>query len=170
MRHPLIALALITLAVQFAPSVARAQDAACASATPYPIASGANATIALIAPRATLQIQVVNSYGSRERGLMCIADLPHDTGMIFVFPLGGRLDFWMKDTRIPLDMIWLASDGTVTSVAASVPRTRPDAPDRDIARRSGEGRFVIELGAGEAARAGIKRGTKLALPQLNAKD
>jgi len=151
-------------------SYAVAQDAACASATPYPVTGGSYETIALTAPKAILKIQVVDNYDARERGLMCITELPANSGMIFVFPNPGQLDFWMKDTRIPLDMVWVATNGTVTSVAANVPRTRPDAPNEEIARRSGEGRYVIELGAGEAARVGIKRGIKLVLPQLSAKN
>ena len=169
MPRPLVHLTIFVFLAFFVPSVVNAQDAACTTATPYPKSGGTYATIALLAPRASLQIQVVDSYETRERGLMCITDLPRDAGMIFVFPVAGRLDFWMKDTRIPLDMIWVASDGSVTSVAANVPRTRPDAPDTEIARRSGEGRYVIELATGEAARAGIRRGTKLTLPRLTAK-
>ena len=173
MRHlssALTAPALLTIALLGAVlSPVSAQDAACASATPYPMTGGSYATITLAAPKAMLKIQVVDNYAARERGLMCIAELPRDAGMIFVFPIPGRLDFWMKDTRIPLDMIWVATDGTVTGVATNVPRTKPDAPDADIARRSGEGRYVIELGTGEAKRVGIKRGTKFVLPSLSAK-
>ncbi len=147
---------------------ARADDPACATATPYPT-SGAT-TIELTAPHAKLHVQVVASYATRERGLMCITALPENVGMIFVFPTPGKLNFWMKDTRIPLDMVWVASDGVVTAVAAKVPRTKPGTPDDEIATRQGEGRYVIELAAGAAARAGIKRGTKLTLPPLSASD
>jgi uncharacterized membrane protein (UPF0127 family) len=165
MLHRLLALPILVLACTLA---ARADDAVCASATPYPT-NGAT-TIDLTAPRATLHVQVVDTYATRERGLMCITSLPENAGMIFVFPTPGLLNFWMKDTRIPLDMVWVASDGVVTAVAAKVPRTKPGTPDREIAARQGEGRYVIELAAGAAARAGIKRGTKLALPPLSASD
>ena len=165
MLRRLLVLPILVLACTLA---ARADDPACASATPYPT-NGAT-TIDLTAPRATLHVQVVDTYATRERGLMCVTSLPENAGMIFVFPTPGLLKFWMKDTRISLDMVWVASNGVVTAVAAKVPRTKPGTPDDEIAARQGDGRYVIELAAGAAARAGIKRGTKLALPPLSASD
>ncbi len=83
--------------------------------------------------------------------------------MLFVFPEPGdqRRDFWMKDTIAPLDMVFVRADGTVSSVAARVPATKPGTPDDRIARRNGIGRFVIELAAGGAAAAGLKPGSRL---------
>jgi uncharacterized membrane protein (UPF0127 family) len=76
----------------------------------------------------------------------------------------------MKNTLVPLDMLFVHGDGTVDSVAANVPATPNGTPDDKIARRGGIGQFVIELGAGDAARLGITSGTKLVLPPLQAKN
>lgn len=101
---------------------------------------------------------------------MGVRVVPPGEGMIFVFPeeADARRDFWMKDTITPLDMIWVRSDGTVTSIAASVPATKPHAPDAQIARRYGFGRYVIELGSGDARRAGLRPGLRLTIPDLDA--
>ena len=91
--------------------------------------------------------------------------------MIFVFaPPDAKQTFWMKNTLVPLDMVFVRDDGVVDSLAANVPATKAGTPDNKVAQRAGLGRFVIELGAGEAARLGIHGGTKLVLPPLEAKD
>jgi hypothetical protein len=76
----------------------------------------------------------------------------------------------MKNTLVPLDMVFVRGDGIVAKVAGDVPATPDGTPDDAVARASGRGRFVIELGAGDAARLGIVPGTKLPLPPLRAKD
>lgn len=121
------------------------------------------------APRATLRLAVVTTVEERARGLMGVASVAHAHGMLFVFPDGDApRGFWMKDTITPLDMVFVGANGIVTSVAANVPATAPGTPDDRVAQRQGVGRFVIELGAGDAARDGIRSGTKLRLPDIPA--
>ncbi len=123
------------------------------------------------APRGTLALSVALNTESRERGLMCVTALPPGRGMIFVFPGGNDMQsFWMKNTLVQLDMLFVDADGTVTSVAAHVPATPLGTSDAHVARRQGTGKFVIELGGGDAARHHIVKGTKLALPPLRAED
>lgn len=118
--------------------------------------------IAVAAPAATLTLRIANDNDTREYGLMCVLALPEHTGMIFVFNGGDMFhDFWMKNTLIPLDMVWVNARGQVTTVAANVPATTVSTPDEKIPHRNGTGSFVIELAAGEAARAGIKPGVVL---------
>lgn len=123
-------------------------------------------TIAVRAPKATLTLEIADTYASREHGLMNRTALAPRSGMIFVFPAEGRQMFWMKNTLIPLDMVFVASDGTITSIAPDVPASTLETPDDAVAQRSGECRYVIELAAGEAKLAGLRRGEKLALPRL----
>ena len=119
------------------------------------------------APQATLRLAVASNNEQRERGLMFVRHVPHGTGMIFAFPDGdGPRNFWMKNTVTPLDMIFVAHDGTVTAVARNVPATKPGTPDDKLATRQGNGAYVIELGAGDAARAGIVDGTHLTIPEI----
>jgi uncharacterized membrane protein (UPF0127 family) len=149
---------------------------------PAAILNGANAavsgqvsatplrTIAATGSAVPLTLAVAADEHSRELGLMCVTALRPAAGMIFVFASTNDWDFWMKNTVVPLDMIWLADDGTVANVAANVPASTLETPDARVARRSGHGRYVIELRSGEAAADHIAPGTKLILPPLTAKE
>jgi uncharacterized membrane protein (UPF0127 family) len=122
--------------------------------------------ITATAPSVALHLAVAADENARELGLMCVTRLAPQHGMIFVFDRSSDQEFWMKNTLIPLDMLWVAPDGTVTSVAADVPASTRSTPDDKVARRLGHGRFVIELPSGEAARDGITKGTRLDLPHF----
>ena len=114
------------------------------------------------APGGTLELRIADTVSKREYGLMCVRSLPPRTGMIFVFSDGDNFrDFWMKNTLIPLDMVFVSKNGLVNQVRANVPATKVDTPDEKIPHRDGTGSYVIELAAGEAGRAGIKPGTML---------
>ncbi len=98
----------------------------------------------------------------RMRGLMYRPTMKQDWGMLFVYPPGDRdLSFWMKNTYIPLDMVFIDTSGKVVGIVKGAepltlgPRT-PGKPSR----------FVLELVAGEAERAGIQSGMQMEL--LNA--
>ena len=113
------------------------------------------------APKATLHLVSAEDEKARELGLMCVTWIRPHSGMVFVFDRDDRWDFWMKNTLISLDMVWVRPDGRVDSVAARVPASTRTTPDDKVARRVGQGKFVIELAAGEAARDGIAPGVCL---------
>ncbi len=123
-------------------------------------------TIVVQAPRATLTLEVASTPAQRERGLMNRSSLAPHTGMLFVFASDAPVSFWMKNTLVSLDMLFIASDGVVRRVAADVPTVDPNIRDELIPRIAGEGKYVIELSAGEAARDGIVAGIRLSLPSL----
>ena len=128
-----------------------------------------HAPLALVdatAPGAPLRLAVADDGPSREAGLMCVLRLRPQHGMIFVFSRDSDWEFWMKNTLVPLDMVWIRADGTVTTVAARVPAVTRKTPDTSVPRRRGRGTYVVELTAGEAARDGLVAGTHLALPSL----
>jgi len=125
-------------------------------------------TISVTAPKATLTLAVADTDARREKGLMCVTALRSAGGMIFVFAKAAEYPFWMKDTLIPLDMLWVEADGHVTTIAAHVPASTLETPDDKVAQRTGKGKFVIELRAGGAASAGISAGDRLTLPRLAA--
>ncbi len=112
-------------------------------------------------PRGRLTLAIASEPADVELGLMCVRRLPRNTGMIFVFNGDQRREFWMKNTVISLDMIWLDARGVVTSVSSSVPASKRNQSERSVARRSGFGQYVIELAAGAAARTHIATGTHL---------
>ncbi len=79
-------------------------------------------TVVVHAPRADLTLEVARTEAQREHGLMDRTAIAPHTGMIFVFERRRRpSNFWMKDTLVPLDMIFIAADGTVRRVFANVP-------------------------------------------------
>jgi uncharacterized protein len=120
-------------------------------------------TVVIHAPRAELTLEVARTAAQREYGLMNRTAVPPHTGMIFVFERDEPVDFWMKQTLVPLDMIFVAADGTVRRVFANVPVVSPALPDDAIPREGDNAKYVIELRAGEAAQDGIAAGIKLDL-------
>jgi uncharacterized protein len=121
------------------------------------------------APHEQLRLALAATEPQRERGLMNVSAVPSGQGMLFAFVDGDQQrEFWMKNTITPLDMIWVNGNGVVSSIAANVPATAPGTPDEQVARRGGTGTFVIELAAGEAARAGLAPGVKLVIPPVQA--
>ena len=150
---------IIAAVLALVPGAASAQPtpAACITAQSAP-----PTPVHVRAPAETLELRVADTTSRREYGLMCVRELPPRSGMIFVFSDGDNYrDFWMKNTLIPLDMVFVAKSGKVNEVRANVPSTHVDTPDDKIPHRDGTGTYVIELGAGEAARAGIKPGAVL---------
>ena len=115
----------------------------------------------LHAPAASLTLELATNESTRSRGLMERAVLAPHTGMLFVFAHEGPVTFWMKNTLIPLDMVFVGENGNVTAIAANVPSSKHDTPDEKIPRRSGQAKYVIELPANEALKDGIKWGVKL---------
>jgi hypothetical protein len=120
------------------------------------------------APTVTLHLAVANDEATRELGLMCVLRLRPQHGMIFVFAENRDWEFWMKNTLVPLDMLWVDDDGTITTVAARVPASTRETPDDAVARRRGRGRYVIELASGEASTDKLRVGTHLKFPPLHA--
>ena len=120
-------------------------------------------TVVVHAPRADLTLEVARTDAQRARGLMDRTAVPPHTGMIFVFDTDAPVDFWMKDTLVPLDMIFVAADGTVRRVYANVPVLHGGIGDEAIPREDGTAKYVIELHAGEASQDGIAAGVKLDL-------
>ena len=119
--------------------------------------------VAVHAPRADLTLEVARTGAQREHGLMNRSTLPDHTGMIFVFADDDVVSFWMKNTLVPLDMIFIGADGTVRRVFANVAVVPATLPDYQIPLEGAKAKYVIELPAGEAAKDGIAAGTKLDL-------
>lgn len=93
------------------------------------------------------QVEVADTPQSRELGLGNRASLKEGTGMLFIFDSPGKWGFWMKDTLIPLDMLWARADGTISTIARNVePSTYPEVfyPATDDAV------YVLEVSAGES--------------------
>jgi uncharacterized membrane protein (UPF0127 family) len=109
-----------------------------------------------------LHVEVAISAQERARGLSNRASLRADAGMLFVFEAPRVVSFWMKDTLIPLDMIWIAQDKRITEIDANV-QPEPGVPDSEL-RSYGPAEpvaFGLELNAGAATRLGLVPGSQL---------
>jgi uncharacterized membrane protein (UPF0127 family) len=106
----------------------------------------------------TFTMEVADSDSTREFGLMKRDSLPADRGMIFVFPVEEPRSFYMMNTRIPLDIAYLRSDGTIVSMH----RMRPY--DLTPTRSERPARYAVELNAGILATTGVNVGDKLQIP------
>lgn len=132
------------------------------NATPAPMPTAQSlAVVALRAPKATLHVQVARTESQRERGLMAVRHLPSHTGMLFIFDDDGPVAFWMKDTLISLDMVFLAPDGTVRKIFPRVPVVSAQLPDAAIPLEKASAKYVIELPAGEASSDGLREGARV---------
>ncbi|WP_458209511.1 DUF192 domain-containing protein [Haladaptatus sp. NG-SE-30] len=111
--------------------------------------------------RTSVTLEVANSGDERASGLMFRKSLPEQHGMVFVFDSAASRTFWMKNTLIPLDIIFVSANGTVINVAHADPQ--PNASDSELRRYSSDApaKYVVEMEQGFANRTGIEPGTKL---------
>lgn len=101
-------------------------------------------------------VSIANTPERRERGLSGTDSIPFG-GMLFVFPSETVPQFWMKDMRYSLDLVWINDNGRVQSVSRSIsPQTYPQTFSPDAPVRS-----VLELPADGALKLGITSGTMI---------
>ncbi len=114
-----------------------------------------------------VSVEIADTEPVRERGLMFRTALAPNEGMIFVFPQAGYYPFWMKNTLIPLDMLWLDARGRIVSIAASVPPCKADpCPSYPP---TGDASYVIEVVSGFARQHGLEPGDTVKLEGIPAK-
>jgi hypothetical protein len=99
---------------------------------------------------------IADDGGTRARSLMYVRELPPDTGMLFVFEQPQFASFWMKNTYLSLDLIFIGEDGTVVNVVAG---TKPLS--LDFIGSAAPVRYVLELVAGTAEKIGLKAGDRI---------
>jgi uncharacterized membrane protein (UPF0127 family) len=104
----------------------------------------------------TFKIWVADSDQRRARGLMFVKHIAEDEGMLFIYPQALRAGMWMKNTYIPLDMLFVAADGKVVNV---VENTEPHSLKTIEAASDVIG--VIELKGGTASRLHIAKGARV---------
>ena len=136
---------------------------------PAPVAS--SAPVPASTPRVILPdgfpvaVEIAANDETREQGLMYRDSLAPDRGMIFVFTATGEYPFWMKNTLIPLDMIWIDDQKRVVHVAHDVPPCRsdpcPSYPPNAPARQ------VLELAAGSARVHRVVDGSQLRFERID---
>lgn len=147
MRAMLTALAL-TLALPMAACSKDASEEARVATIPLTIAAGSQAH--------KFNVEVARTDEEQDRGLMFRTSLPADGGMIFPFKKPRIGSFWMKNTLIPLDMIFIRADGSIDRIAEN---TIPESLEPVVS--GGEVSAVLELAGGTAARLGIDETAKV---------
>jgi uncharacterized membrane protein (UPF0127 family) len=104
------------------------------------------------------QLEVAADDYSRQRGLMERDSMPNEHGMIFAFSQDTSEGFWMHNTRIPLDILFIDQSGKVVSVRHMKPF------DESITSAGGSYRYAIELNDGAASASGVKPGDTVSIP------
>jgi uncharacterized membrane protein (UPF0127 family) len=92
------------------------------------------------------------------RGLMFRATLAPDHGMLFVHPVSGQYSYWMYQTYIPLDMIWMDENHKIVEIVESAPPCKTAASKCAHFGGNQMARFVLELNGGESRKYGIQLG------------
>ena len=107
------------------------------------------------------QVEVVDTAESRARGLMFRESLPKFSGMLFVYETPQPVAFWMKNTLIPLDMLFFDPEGRLIRIAREAqPHDETPLPGGDNVR------FVLEINGGLAETLGIDLGAELRHPAI----
>ncbi len=104
----------------------------------------------------TIEVEVASRPGHREHGLMYRTDLGADAGMLFSWNRSEPRSFWMRNTCTPLDMLFIAADGTIQGILEQVPTMNDES--RSVPCRSAH---VLEVHAGWTRKHGVQPGQRL---------
>ena len=130
-------------------------------ATPAQSGGMREVSIATAGGTQTWSVELASDSASRSKGLMYRKEMAPKTGMLFRFDHSRVVSMWMKNTFIPLDMIFADQAGVVTHIhRGAVPHSEAIISSRVPAR------FVLEVNAGEADRYGVAVGNRLAHPWI----
>lgn len=113
---------------------------------------------------ARFEVEVVETPQDKARGLMFRESLPMFSGMLFVYDRPQRVSFWMRNTLIPLDMIFIGADGVVRNVHANA---KP-GDETGIPGGSDDIQFVLEVNGGLARMLNIVPGVEIQHPAIDA--
>ena len=108
-------------------------------------------------------VELAQTVAQQTQGLMYRKSLPADAGMLFDFHQAKPIAMWMKNTLLPLDMIFITAEGRVAGVAE---RTIPQS--QDIIPSPGAVLAVLEVNGGTASRLGLKAGDRVEYPLFGA--
>jgi uncharacterized protein len=106
-------------------------------------------------------VEIADDARETSIGLMFRRDMAANEGMLFDFGVEGRRSFWMRNTYIPLDMIFIKADGTIDSIAErATPLSEKSVPSK------GAVRFALEINGGLSDSLGIAPGDKVTGPAI----
>ena len=102
-----------------------------------------------------ITVETAETQEAQEKGLMGRESLDEDRGMLFVYDLDSRKSFWMKNTKIPLSIAYIAADGTIREIYDMEPLSTRTVDSRYSVR------YALEVNLGAFQRHGIKTGDKV---------
>lgn len=105
---------------------------------------------------------IANDDKSRQIGLSDRKSLDKNTGMLFIFPKKGLYSFWMKNTQIPLDMIWI-NDNKIVYIEKNAPPQAGKNSNLPIYTPTQEANYVLEVNGGESDKYKFKKGDTVTL-------
>ena len=114
--------------------------------------------------RHDFKVWIADTAQSRTHGLMFVRSLPADQGMLFLFEQPQLASFWMKNTYLSLDIVFIGPDGVVVNIAHNTPPLSLE-PIESIAPVAG----VLDLVAGAATRIGLVAGDRVRHPAFAAR-
>lgn len=130
--------------------------AAKADATPSPRREEARVVIETPSGEVAFRVELAVTPNERMRGLMFRDHLDEDAGMLFIFERMQRLRFWMKNTRIPLDMLFIDEAGEIVGIVENAEPLSLES--RGVSLPS---RYVLEVNGGTCRRLGIRPGQRV---------
>ncbi len=109
-----------------------------------------------------ITVELVSTFEEKQKGLMYRESLDKDAGMLFLYDDEQALVYWMKNTLIPLDMIFLSADQTIIHIAENVPPCEPlESNDCPGYGPTEEGQYVLEVNGGYAEAHDIEVGDQV---------
>lgn len=155
-RWPIVAVLATVAAVGPPVALLPSQRAAADQSSPAAAVAVSTLVVATQSGRFPFVVELADTPEQRTRGLQGRAYLAPDHGMLFDFDRPQPVTMWMKDTLIPLDMLFLADDGRVIAIAKNA---RPFS--EDLIRVAAPVRAVVELNAGIAQRIAVREGDRV---------
>ena len=122
---------------------------------------GLAVTMITLPNRSTIAVEIAVHDKQKQMGMMYRNEVPPGTGMLFLHQEQKYQQIWMKNTYVPLDIVWIGQNKKVLSISENVPPVSPDDTDATPETRTGYAKYVLEIGAGEAQRLGIVKGQLL---------
>ena len=110
----------------------------------------------ILVGKTPLRVEVVETLEKQERGLMFRQSLPENEGMLFVYREPQELAFWMRNTFIPLDIVFVGADGIILNIHQARP-----LDESVLYRSAGSAKYVIETNQGWFSRHGIRPGDRV---------
>ncbi len=130
--------------------------------TLFAFADDGRLTIATAGGDHVFNVEVVDTPESRAKGLMFRTSLAPDSGMLFDFKETRPVSFWMQNTLIPLDMLFIRKDGTIANIHVNARPLDPASIPSD-----GPVQFVLELAGGRTVELGIQAGDTVLHDRVN---